>query len=233
LAERNPDRIAQWLSQRAGRPLAFDRVETEWTRRGPLLRLDNLRVGEGGQAFTVGDAEMLVSIYAGLLPGTPLSELRVRGLDLTLERTPDGRWHARGLPGQQQSGADPFDALERLGELQVIDARLAVVAPALGIDTHLPQVDLRLRVDGQRLRAGVRAWPARGGYDSQPVEGVLELDRSSGDGRVYAGARRVDLSHWAPLLDLMGVAAEAGNGRAEAWARLDGLRVAEVTAQGE
>src|SRR5690606_10546884 len=128
---------------------------------------------------------------------------------------------------------DPFDALERLGELQVIDARLAVVAPALGIDTHLPQVDLRLRVDGQRLRAGVRAWPARGGYDSQPVEGVLELDRSSGDGRVYAGARRVDLSHWAPLLDLMGVAAEAGNGRAEAWARLDGLRVAEVTAQGE
>ena len=55
LAERNPDRIAQWLSQRAGRPLAFDRVETEWTRRGPLLRLDNLRVGEGGQAFTVGD----------------------------------------------------------------------------------------------------------------------------------------------------------------------------------
>src|SRR5690606_16189332 len=75
--------------------------------------------------------------------------------------------------------------------------------------------------------------PARGGYDSQPVEGVLELDRSSGDGRVYAGARRVDLSHWAPWLGLRGVAAEAGNGRAEAWARLDGLRVAEVTAQGE
>ncbi|KGM57105.1 hypothetical protein N799_13945 [Lysobacter arseniciresistens ZS79] len=233
LAERNPERIAQWLSQRAGRPLAFDRVETEWTRRGPLLRLDNLRVGAGDEAFTVGDTEMLVSIYAGLLPGTPLSELRVRGLDLTLERTPDGRWHVRGLPGQQQSGADPFDALERLGELQVIDARLAVVAPQLGIDTRLPQIDLRLRVDGDGIRAGVRAWPARGGSASEPLEAVLELDRDSGDGRVYAGARAVDLSHWAPLLELMGVAADAGTGRAEAWATLDGLRVVQVTAAGK
>ena len=48
MAERNPDRVAAWLSERAGRPIRFDRVETEWTRRGPLLKLDNLRVGEGG-----------------------------------------------------------------------------------------------------------------------------------------------------------------------------------------
>ena len=40
LAERNPEKIAAWLSARAGRPIAFDSVDTEWTRRGPLLRLD-------------------------------------------------------------------------------------------------------------------------------------------------------------------------------------------------
>ncbi|WP_410970971.1 hypothetical protein, partial [Salmonella sp. SAL04269] len=74
LAERHPDRIAAWLSDRAGRPVAFDRVRTEWTRRGPLLRLDNLRVGEGRSAFVIGDTEMLVSLYAGLLPGRPFSE---------------------------------------------------------------------------------------------------------------------------------------------------------------
>ena len=39
LAERNPQRIAAWLGERVGRPVAFDRVETEWTRRGPLLKL--------------------------------------------------------------------------------------------------------------------------------------------------------------------------------------------------
>ena len=92
MADRNPDRIAAWLSQRAGRPVSFDRVETAWTRRGPLLKLDNLRIGAGAQAFTVGDAEMLVSVYSGLLPGRPFSELRLRGLQLTLERAGDGRW---------------------------------------------------------------------------------------------------------------------------------------------
>ena len=54
LAERHPDRVAAWLSDRLGRPVAFDHLETEWTRRGPLLRLDALRVGEGDKAIRIG-----------------------------------------------------------------------------------------------------------------------------------------------------------------------------------
>src|SRR4029079_13985898 len=61
LAERHPERIAAWLSERAGRKVAFDRVETQWTRRGPLLRLDAMRVGDGPQPVLIGDAEMLIS----------------------------------------------------------------------------------------------------------------------------------------------------------------------------
>ncbi|HEY4555664.1 MAG TPA: hypothetical protein VIG68_04435, partial [Lysobacter sp.] len=161
LADRHPDKVAHWLSERAGRPVAFDRVRTDWTRRGPLLRLENLRIGEGPQPLRIGDAEMLVSLYAGLLPGHALSELRLRGLDLTLERGDDGRWQVRGLPGQADAptGDDPLAALEGLGELQIIGGRLTVLAPALGIDAGLPRVDLRLRVDGDRVRSGVRAWP--------------------------------------------------------------------------
>src|SRR5688500_573172 len=155
LAERHPDRIRGWLSERAQPPVTFDRVETEWTRRGPLLKLDNLRIGEGANAFTVGDTEMLVSVYAGLLPGHAFSELRLRGLDLALERATDGRWQVRGLPGQQQAGSDPLSALEGLGELQVIGGKLAVIAPQLGIDARIPRVDVRVRVDGDRVRAGV------------------------------------------------------------------------------
>src|SRR4051812_42911521 len=153
LAERHPDRIAAWLSDRAGRPVHFDKVETQWTRRGPLLRLDGMRVGQGAQSVLIGDAEMLVSQYAGLLPGRSFTELRLRGLDLTMERGSDGRWTVHGLPGQdQQPSGDPFDTLEGLGELQVIGARLTVLAPDLGIDARLPRVDVRLRVDGERLR---------------------------------------------------------------------------------
>lgn len=102
LAERHPDRIAAWLQARVGQPVAFDRVETEWTRRGPLLRLDNLRIGRGDAPLRIGDAEILVAQYAGLLPWRSFTELRVRGLDLTLERDDSGRWQVRGLPGQSQ-----------------------------------------------------------------------------------------------------------------------------------
>lgn len=229
LAERHPDRIAAWLSDRAGRPVAFDRVRTEWTRRGPLLRLDNLRVGEGRSAFVIGDTEMLVSLYAGVLPGRPFSELRLRKLDLTLERAADGRWRVRGLPGQTEDAAagDPLAALEPLGELQVIDGKLAVLAPALGIEARVPRIHLRLRVNGDRVRAGLRAWPQAAG--ARPLDAVLDFDRRAGDGRLYAGARQADLAAWSSLLRLGGVAATQGRGRAEAWATLVAHRVVEVT----
>lgn len=233
LVERQPDKVAAWLSQRTGRVIAFDQVRTGWTRRGPLLQLDNLRVGEGAQAFTIGDAEMLVSIYAGLLPGGSFSELRLRGLDLTLERLDDGRWQVRGLPGQRQAGGDPLAALEGLGELQVIDGGLAVLAPTLGIDAHIPRIDLRLRVEGDRVRAGIRAWPA-GSTTRDPataLDGMLDFDRVEGDGHAYVGSRRAQLAPWSALMQLAGVTVQTGTGRAEAWARLQRHRISVVTVE--
>ncbi len=229
LAEQHPDRVAAWLSARAGRPISFDAVATAWTRRGPLLQLQGLQVGEGGDAFTIGDAEMLVSIYAGLLPGVPLSELRLRGLDLVLERNPDGRWQVRGLPGPGRDGGDPFAALEGLGELQVVDGRLRVVSAASGVDASLPRVDLRLRVDGDQVRAGLRAWPqAEGGGRGRPIDAVLQLQRGTGDGRAWVSASQVDAGPWAPLLAVAGVQVAAGTGSAQVFATLAGKRVTEV-----
>ena len=226
LAERHPERIAAWLGERAGRPVAFDRVETEWTRRGPLLRLDNLRIGEGNRAIRIGDTEMLVSMYAGLLPGRAFSELRLRGLDLTVERADDGQWSVRGLPGQQQPGGDPLSALERLGEFQVVGGRLHVVAPSLGIDATVPKIDLRLQVQGDRVRSGVRAWMRP---DVSPLDAMLDFDRKGGNGTAYAGAKQADLAAWSPLLRTLGVQAVAGHGRAAAWAHLRDHRVASMT----
>lgn len=229
LAERNPERIAEWLSARAGRPVHFDRLETAWTRRGPLLRLDGLRVGEGANAVSIGAAEILVSQYAGILPGRSFTELRVRNLALTLERGADDRWQVRGLPGQAQGG-DPLGALEGLGELQVIDARLGISAPSLGIETTLPDVDLRLQVDGDRVRSGLRARIRR---DASPVDVVLDFDRASGDGRMYASTRKADLAAWSPLLRLSGATVAGGRGRAELWARLRKHRVVAVSVDGD
>ncbi|HET6784272.1 MAG TPA: hypothetical protein VFH12_10590, partial [Pseudoxanthomonas sp.] len=181
LAESHPQKIADWLSARAGRPVAFDHVTTEWTRRGPLLRLDGLRLGEGDSVVRIGEAEVLVSMYAGLLPGRSFTELRLRGLSLTLQRADDGTWSVLGLPGQKTVG-DPLKNLEGLGELQVIDGKLSVLAPTLGWNVQVPKIDLRLRVDGDRVRAGTRVWIRKEGA---PVQVAFDFDRSSGDGRGY------------------------------------------------
>jgi len=227
LAERHPDRVAAWLGERAGRPVAFDRLETQWTRRGPLLRFDGLRVGEGDEAVRIGAAEMLVSQYAGLLPGRSFTELRLRGLQLTLEREEDGRWQVRGLPGDGHAAGDPFAALESLGELQVIGGRLTIVAPSLGIETTLPRIDLRLQVDGNRVRSAARAWISDA---AQPLDLAVDIDRRRGDGQAHAAAMRADLAAWAPLLHFAGVGAESGQGRAQVWLQLREKRVTRVIA---
>ena len=225
LAERHPQKIADWLSARAQRKVAFDHVETEWTRRGPLLRLDNLRVGDAANPLRVGDAEILIAQYAGLLPGRSFTELRVRGLDLTLQRDAAGRWSVRGLPGQQQQEGDPFATLERLGELQVSHARLHVLAPELGIDTRLPRIDLRMRVDGARIRGGANAWLREG---SMPFTIALDFDRVAGDGRAYVGTRKADLRELTGTLALAGITPMSGRGRVQTWGELDDGRVVAV-----
>ncbi|SFR82150.1 TIGR02099 family protein [Stenotrophomonas maltophilia] len=215
LAERHPDRIAAWLSERAGQPVRFDQLDTAWTRRGPLLQLKGLRIG-AGQGLAVGEAEILVSMYSGLLPGRSLTELRLRGLSLDLQQSEDGRWSVRGLP-QPSSGGDPLEALRRLGELQVIGGRLGVQAPALGIDTVLPRVDLRLRVNGDRLRVGVRAWAQT---DALPLTAVLDVDRVRGDGEAWLGADPIDFRAWSPLLAAGGVRLREGRGELNVWLTL-------------
>lgn len=215
LAERHPDRIAAWLSTRAGQPVRFERLDTAWTRRGPLLQLKGLRIG-AGQGLAIGDAEVLVSMYSGLLPGRSLTELRLRGLALDLQQAADGRWSVRGLP-QSRAGGDPLDALRRLGELQVIGGRLGVHAPALGVDATLPRIDLRLRVDGDRLRVGVRAWAQT---DALPLTAVLDLDRQRGNGEAWVGADPIDFRAWAPLLAAGGMRLREGKGELNLWLTL-------------
>lgn len=227
LAERHPEKIAAWLSARAGRPVAFDHVTTEWTRRGPLLRLDGLRLGEGDTAVRIGEAEVLVSMYAGLLPGRSFTELRLRGLSLTLQRAADGKWSVLGLPGQGTAG-DPLKNLEGLGEVQVIDGKLSVLAPTLGWNLQLPKIDLRLRVDGDRVRAGTRAWVR---MDGAPVQVAFDFDRRSGDGRAYLDAHAVDMAGWGSLLSYAGVTAESGTGRVQGWVELRKRRVVLATSE--
>ena len=103
---------------------------------------------------------------------------RAQTLDLTLERDDSGRWHVRGLPGQQAQ-ADPLATLERLGELQVSHARLHVRAPALGIETRLPASTCAC---GWMASACARARMPGSGPATGPIAAAIDFDRGTGDG---------------------------------------------------
>lgn len=229
LVERHPERIAAWLSDRVGQPVAFSAARGEWTRRGPRFTLDDLRVGPAGRSLDIGRAELLVAVYSGLLPGAPLTELKVRELSLVLEQGEDRRWRLVGLPFQPDPAVDPLDTLEALGELQVERASLAVRSPALRRELRLPRVDLRLRVGGDRLRAGVRAWADR---DGKPMQAVVDLGRGQWSGMLWAGGEALKLDEWSPLLADTGLVV-AGAGNLDLWARIENQRIMDVSSRAE
>jgi uncharacterized protein (TIGR02099 family) len=223
--ESHPEQIARWLSERVGEKVSFTRARGEWSRRGPRFVLDGLHIGEGSDRLAIGRATLQIAVYTGWLPDHPLTELKIRDLSLRLVQDPDGRWEVVGLPGQARGG-DPFERLEGFGELQIEKARLAIHAPGLKVDMHVPRIDARIRVDGPRLRAGVSAWVDAG---DAPVSAVLDFDRGSKDGLLWAGGEKLVLAHWAPLLRSVGVVPERGHGEIGLWTRLRDQRVVEVT----
>ena len=229
LVERNPQKVAQWLTDRVGQPVTFTHARGEWTRRGPRFILDDLRIGEGDRLLDIGRAELLVSVYSGLLPGAPLTELKVRDLSLALEQGEDRRWRMVGLPFQPLPGVDPLDTLEALGELQIERARLVVRSPSLQRPLSLPRVDLRLRVSGARLTAGVQAWAV---VQGKPLTAVADLDRATWSGQLWAGGEALKLDDWSPLLADTGLVV-SGSGRVDLWARIDTQRVMDVRSRAE
>lgn len=224
LVERHPDKVAAWLGERIGEPVSFTRAVGEWTRRGPRFKLDGLRIGAEGRSLDIGRAELLVAVYSGLLPGGHLTELKVGELSLSLEQGEDRRWRLAGLPFEPKPGVDPLDTLEALGELQVEHARLTVRSPALRSELHLPRVDLRLRVDGSTVTAGLRAWADR---DGTPLNAVVDLQRGDWSGRLWAGGKKLRLDEWSPLLADTGLVV-AGAGDLDLWARIQAQRVMDV-----
>lgn len=229
LVERNPQKVANWLSERVGQPVTFTHASAEWTRRGPRFTLDGLRIGEGDRLLDIGRAELLVAVYSGVLPGAPLTELKVRELSLALEQGEDRRWRMVGLPFQPLPGVDPLDTLEALGELQVERAKLVVRSPSFKRELSLPRVDLRLRVSGERLKAGVQAWAVPKG---KPMSAVVDLDRGTWSGQLWAGGEALRLDDWSPLLADTGVVV-AGSGSVDLWARIDTQRIMDVRSRAE
>lgn len=223
--EANPARVETWLAQKAGQPVRFSSLQADWTRRGPLLRMRGLHIGSAEHALGIEQAELMLAVYGGWLPGRRFTELRLHGLELTLEQAADGRWQVHGLPGERQTQGDPLDDLQALGEVQVLRGRLRILPQGGTGALELPRVDLRLQARQKRLRAGLRAWPEGA---QTPVDGSLDFDRETGDGQLYVAARKLDLASWSQWLVWQGVALQGGQGKLQAWLALANHQVVAV-----
>lgn len=228
--ENHPEQIKVWLTQRIGESVSFSKAKGEWTRRGPVFTLDDLHVGEGDQTLKVGRADLLIAIYSGLLPGEPLTELKVNQLSLQLIQTQDLRWTLKGLPGQTDPNIDPLEKLEGFGELQIEQAALGIRAPRYQLNVDIPRVDLRLRVSNKRIKVGVSAWAS---MKSSPLSAVLDLSRDQYDGTVWVGGKDLDMKDWSPLLKATGIRLNSGEGEANAWADLKDQRVTSLQTEAD
>lgn len=224
--EQHPETIASWLSERVGEPVKFSHAKAAWTRRGPRFTLEDLHVGEGANVLNIGRAQLQVQMYSWVLPDHPLTELKVRELSLTLVQDDDGRWRAIGLPGQG-GRTDPLDRLKGFGELQIEKARLAIRSPQLKLDMQLPRVDVRVRVNGSRLRVGATAWA---NASSSPILAVLDMQRNTRNGRLWIGGENIELAQWRSMLAPAGIVPKAGIAQLGLWVTLGNQRVQEVTA---
>ncbi|MCB1560353.1 MAG: TIGR02099 family protein [Xanthomonadales bacterium] len=228
LVREHPQEIADWLSKRSGKTVDFRLGDAVWTRRGPLITLDGLRIGEGRGAIEVGRAQLLVSVYSGLLPGRALTELHLRGLDLKLQESEDGRWTLGGFGGGGGDG-DALNSLQGLGEIRIDGARLTVDSAKSGLHYELERIDARLLALGGRVRFGLSAWHG----DAPPLRIAGDLDASLQQGDLYAGGKRLPLAHWLEGLMPGGIGLAAGDGDLDLWARIDQRRLVSVRASAD
>lgn len=222
--EKNPERVQVWLTERVGQPVSFKHSSTEWTRRGPRIRLTGLRVGQGGGAVEIARAELLVAVYSGLLPGHPLTELKAKDLHLRLQQLPDDSWQLLGLPRQENSKVDVLDVLSGFGELQLERSDL-VIHPNRHPAIRIPRIDMRMRVQGQQLRVGLRAEARRG---DSPLQLVAELDRQNMSGRLWGGGDKLHAGYWLALFPGLKVPAVESETDLDVWAQMDRGRIIRV-----
>jgi len=224
--EEHPDQVAAWLSERSGQVIRFEQLHAQWTQHGPRVSVNHLRIGEN-EAFVINQAQLKLLPYSGWLPGRPFSQLQLRGLALSVQHADNGQWIINGLSQTKHTHStnDPLAVLRRLGELHLADVRLHIDAPALKLRANLAKINGRLRVNGQRLQAGVQLWM---NPQAEPLTAVVALQQPSWDGLAFVQLEPVDWAQWSPLLSLADIELKHGQGPLQVWMQIQQQHLASA-----
>lgn len=226
--EHHPQHVEHWLSVRLDRPVRIGHLSGAWVGGGPLLRLDDVRIGATGvgqNAMAIAHAELAFDAYALFKRNSAFSEFRLSGLDLQLVNEASG-WHLRGLDlGPAQQADEPF-SMGALAALEITHLTLTIEDTRRNLHVVLAAPVLRLLNHGAitRVLGRVRI----GDTDSPPLDLVADLDLNTRSGEIYVGGSDVDLSRFAAQPLPGGVQLIAGRGSVQIWARGQAARVNDV-----
>jgi uncharacterized protein (TIGR02099 family) len=155
--------LEAWLSKAFNQPVRVESFSGEWKAFGPRIRLQGLTLEpEGMQSeIAIKRAALDIKPLNVLIPGRPLYSFRIIGADLSLERTGDGRYVLSGLGvSNTRSGKNTSSGLRDValnGEVRLQDVSVSFDDPEREIYLVLKNVNGRLKMEGRRLAAEIRA----------------------------------------------------------------------------
>ena len=156
--------LEAWLSEAFNQPVRVESFDGQWKAFGPRISLRGVTLMPEGlkSEIAINRAALDIKPLNALIPGRPLYSFRIIGADLSLERTPDGRYVLSGLGvgDTTGSGKDETPGLRDVvlnGEVRLQDITLSFDDQERAIHLELSNVNGRLTADGRRISAEIQA----------------------------------------------------------------------------
>jgi len=232
---RNPERVEAWLSARLHQPVHIGHLNAVWAPGGPVLTLDDVRIGDPAQEpLQLGRAELALDFYAPLRGDRAWSEFRLVGVDVQLVHDEDG-WHMRGFDLGKAAGATTPATPSTAGDTMSMGALGALVFKDLKLSIEDEREDIHLALAASELRAVNRgaithiAGRVRNlASDPTPLDLIADVDVDARAGKFYLGGKDVDLAGFAGRRAFAGVQLLSGRGAAQVWADVSASRVDDL-----
>jgi uncharacterized protein (TIGR02099 family) len=236
------EQITAWLGERLEMRIEVDHVDTDMRLLTPVVHLRGVRVFVPDALETPALAAPVIDLelapFRSLWARQPVLDLlRIEGIDLVIEETPDGEFRIKGMPFRVN---DP-DAAERLAQaLRVVYAQRDIVVERAQVRvesermpfTAIAGISLRMHNDGDSHALAGSATAV--GQGKLPLSFVMRfpgtpLVPADIAADIYVRAHPASLEGWLPRRDLgENVWLDSLAGGGEAWLRLERGLIGDV-----